>query len=244
MKLLVSAVNASEAVEAAKGGADIIDIKNIKEGALGASFPWVIKEIKNALQKTRSDSKYELSATLGDLEFKPGGASLAAFGLASFELSYIKIGMKVKNREEAVKLASAVKRASEERKMKKAPKIILAAYADFREINSVSPLDAIYAAHKAGAGGVMIDTYKKDGRSLLQLLDSDYLRKFIKKAGEKKLLTCLAGSISLDALPEIKKLKPDIIGIRSAACTKGDRKKGRIERERVKKIKRVVSKLY
>jgi len=243
MKLLVSVVNASEAAEAAKGGADIIDIKNIEEGALGASFPWVIGGIKHALMKTENKGKYELSATLGDLEFKPGGASLAAYGLASFEFDYIKIGMKVKDRKEAIKLASAVKRASKE-KMKKAPKIILAAYADFIEINSVSPLDVIYAAHKAGIGGVMIDTYKKDGRSLFELLNTDYLRKFIKKAREKKLLTCLAGSITFDALQGIKKLKPDIVGIRSAACTKGDRKKGKIERERVKKIKQELSKLY
>lgn len=240
MKLLVSAVNASEAVEAAKGGADIIDIKNIEEGPLGASFPWVIKEIKKALQKTRSDGNYELSATLGDLELMPGGASLAAYGLAGFGLDYIKIGMKVKSRGEAVKLASAVKRASKERKMKKAPKIVLAAYADFSEISSVSPLDVIYAAHNAGAGGVMIDTYQKDGRSLLELLSMDYLRKFIKKAREKKLLTCLAGNITLGALPEIKKLAPDIVGIRSAACTKGDRKKGKIEKERIKKIKQEI----
>jgi len=243
MKLLVSAVNASEAAEAAKGGADIIDIKNIEEGALGASFPWVIGEIKNALLKTNGNGKYELSATLGDLEFKPGGASLAAYGLASFNLNYIKIGMKVKSRKDAAELASAVKRATKE-KMKKAPKIILAAYADFIEISSVSPLDVIYAAHKAGVGGVMIDTYQKDGRSLFEHLDADYLSKFVKKAREKKLLTCLAGSISLDDLPEIKKIKPDIVGIRSAACTTGDRKKGKIERERVKKIRQEFSKLY
>lgn len=39
MKLLVSPINKEEAIAAYKGGADIIDVKNPKEGSLGANFP-------------------------------------------------------------------------------------------------------------------------------------------------------------------------------------------------------------
>ena len=49
MKLLVSPVNKEEAIIASKGGADIVDVKNPKEGSLGANFPWIIKEIKEAV---------------------------------------------------------------------------------------------------------------------------------------------------------------------------------------------------
>ncbi|MGB9842599.1 MAG: (5-formylfuran-3-yl)methyl phosphate synthase, partial [Candidatus Bathyarchaeales archaeon] len=46
MKLLISPMNEAEAAEAILGGADIIDVKNPREGALGANFPWVIKRVR------------------------------------------------------------------------------------------------------------------------------------------------------------------------------------------------------
>jgi uncharacterized protein (UPF0264 family) len=46
MKLLVSPVNVEEARICKLGGADIIDVKNPKEGSLGANFPWKIKAVK------------------------------------------------------------------------------------------------------------------------------------------------------------------------------------------------------
>ena len=47
MLLLISPINHEEALESIKGGADIVDVKNPKEGSLGANFPWVIKEIRD-----------------------------------------------------------------------------------------------------------------------------------------------------------------------------------------------------
>lgn len=39
MRLLVSPMNMEEAQAALAGGADILDVKNPKEGSLGANFP-------------------------------------------------------------------------------------------------------------------------------------------------------------------------------------------------------------
>jgi len=36
--LLISPINTEEALEAIEGGADIVDVKNPKEGSLGASL--------------------------------------------------------------------------------------------------------------------------------------------------------------------------------------------------------------
>ncbi len=44
-------MNEKEAQEAIAGGADIIDVKNPTEGALGANYPWVIKRIKEITPK-------------------------------------------------------------------------------------------------------------------------------------------------------------------------------------------------
>jgi uncharacterized protein (UPF0264 family) len=46
MKLLISPINKEEAIIASRGGADIVDVKNPKEGSLGANFPWVIRDVK------------------------------------------------------------------------------------------------------------------------------------------------------------------------------------------------------
>src|SRR5581483_1706345 len=89
MKVLISPICLEEAQAVARGGADIIDIKNIAEGSLGASFPWIIREV------VRSLHEYEgtFSATLGDLPFKPGTAALAALGAAASGARYIKAGL-------------------------------------------------------------------------------------------------------------------------------------------------------
>ncbi|MEM0353700.1 MAG: (5-formylfuran-3-yl)methyl phosphate synthase, partial [Archaeoglobaceae archaeon] len=78
MLVLVSPKDLSEALEAIEGGADIIDVKNPSEGSLGANFPWVIRDVANIAKKYRK----EVSATTGDMPFKPGTASLAALGAA------------------------------------------------------------------------------------------------------------------------------------------------------------------
>jgi len=77
MKLLVSPINTTEAKAALDGGADIVDVKNPKEGSLGANFPWMIRAVIETIE-----SKKPVSATIGDFNFKPGTASLAALGAA------------------------------------------------------------------------------------------------------------------------------------------------------------------
>ena len=85
MKVLISPVSLEEARMVVKGGADILDIKNAKEGSLGAQVPWVIKEIIEEFK----DTGIMCSATLGDLPYKPGTAALAALGAASCGVNYV-----------------------------------------------------------------------------------------------------------------------------------------------------------
>ncbi|MEM2426360.1 MAG: (5-formylfuran-3-yl)methyl phosphate synthase, partial [Archaeoglobaceae archaeon] len=89
MLVLVSPKNLSEAIEAIEGGADIIDVKNPAEGSLGANFPWVISEVAKLAKKHGK----EVSATTGDMPYKPGTASLAALGAAVAGADYVKVGL-------------------------------------------------------------------------------------------------------------------------------------------------------
>jgi hypothetical protein len=229
MKLLVSPINLREAKTAIKGGADIIDVKNPKEGSLGANFPWVIKEIKEALP-----SRVELSATLGDLDFKPGTASLAAYGLANLGVDYIKAGFfGVHSEKQALKMADSICKAVERFECR----VVLAGYGDFKSIGSIDPFLLSNIAYKCSAFGVMIDTAIKRGKTLIDHISLDALSEFIKTAHELGLKVALAGSLKGEEIKELAKIKPDVIGVRGAVCTNNDRVKGEISLEKVKRLK-------
>ena len=89
MKVLISPVSLEEAASIIEAGADIIDIKNVNEGSLGAQFPWHIAEIVSFIH----GHGITASATLGDLPYKPGTAALAAYGAAQCGVNYIKAGL-------------------------------------------------------------------------------------------------------------------------------------------------------
>ena len=108
MKVLVSPMSIEEAMESVRGGADIIDVKNPAEGSLGANFPWIIRNVKELVEKHNK----LLSATVGDLDFKPGTASLAALGAAVSGADYIKVGLfGIKTENQVFEMMSNVVRA-------------------------------------------------------------------------------------------------------------------------------------
>ncbi|MFX0117712.1 MAG: (5-formylfuran-3-yl)methyl phosphate synthase, partial [Candidatus Hodarchaeota archaeon] len=74
-----------EARNCLEGGADIIDVKNPREGSLGANFPAVIRAVRKEI------GAHPLSAALGDIMFKPGTIALAAHGLAYCGVDYVKV---------------------------------------------------------------------------------------------------------------------------------------------------------
>ncbi len=80
MKLLVSPINREEAIIASIGGADIVDVKNPKEGSLGANFPWIIREVKAVV-----NGRQPISATIGDLTTNPELPPLQPLGQQSQE---------------------------------------------------------------------------------------------------------------------------------------------------------------
>jgi uncharacterized protein (UPF0264 family) len=231
MKLLVSPMNVQEAMAAEQGGADIIDVKNPKEGSLGANFPWVIADIKAHVNKP-------LSATIGDFNYKPGTASLAALGAAVAGANYIKVGLyDIHTPEQAYDLLSSVVRSVRTFDAEKT--VVASAYSDYSRIGSISPFDLPAVAKKADCDVVMVDTGIKDGKSTFEFMSNDDLQRFIDLAHENRLSCALAGSIKFEDIPLLKELKPDIIGVRGMVCG-GDRSE-RIKAELVKKLKAMLN---
>ncbi|HLN88768.1 MAG TPA: (5-formylfuran-3-yl)methyl phosphate synthase [Candidatus Binatia bacterium] len=234
MKLLISPMNHKEALEAITGGADIIDVKNPKEGALGANYPWVIKRIKEATPKN-----VEVSCTLGDVGNLPGSVSLAALGAASLGVDYIKVGLYgVKTPEQALFLLQNARRAAKECNPK--IKIAVACYADAEKNVSISPLSIPEIAQKAKVDIAMIDTSVKDGKNLFDYLSIEELKKFVDSAHYFGLKVALAGSLRKQDLPVVYSLGVDIAGLRGAACTNSNRVTGQITKKRVSKLIAVI----
>lgn len=234
LKLLISPVNEQEALEVILGGADIVDVKNPKEGPLGANFSWIIKHIRTVTPK-----HLEVSCTLGDLPNLPGSVSLAALGAASTGVNYIKTSLhELKTKEDAVYLMQCVVKAAKE--CNNAVKVVVAGYADASRIGSVDPLMVPQIARDAGCEVAMIDTAIKDGKTLFDFLNLDQLHCFVDEAHSYGLQAALAGSLKREQLIPLCRLGVDFIGIRGAACTGSDRLHGHITKEAVQELVQIV----
>ena len=230
MKVLISPINKKEAIEAVKGGADIVDIKNPKEGSLGANFPWIIKDALNYVP-----NHIETSCTIGEMPMLPGSISLAARGAASIGVDYIKAGLSgINSFNGAIKIMKKIVRAVKDYNSK--IKVVIVGYADSKKIDSIDPILIPQITKKASADVSMIDTAIKNGQSTFNLIEINKIKKFIERAHKYELKIALAGSLKKIDFQKIKILGPDIIGIRGAACTNNDRFEGKITRNRVKEI--------
>jgi uncharacterized protein (UPF0264 family) len=230
LKLLISPKNETEALEAIAGGAEIIDVKNPKEGALGANYPWVIRKIRELTPKG-----IEVSCTLGDVPNLPGSISLAALGAASLGVDYVKVGLYgVKTAKDAVFLLEQIKRAAKDCNPK--VKVAVAGYADAKKIGSIDPYLIPEVAYEAKVHVAMLDTAVKDGTNLFDHMDTKRLEAFIESAHGFGLQAALAGSLRKQDLPIVYSLGADIAGLRGAACTNSDRNKGRLTRELVHEL--------
>ena len=212
MQLLVSPSSIEEARSSLS--ADIIDVKKPSEGSLGANFPWVIQEIKKIA------GKKPVSAAIGDNEYKPGTAALSAYGAAHAGADFIKVGLKFDGIDHAREVIEAVTTAVKRDFPEKS--VVIAAYADFQRMGTISPLVISQMVADAGADVAMIDTGIKDGRSAFEFMDEVALIQFVEQNRELGLQTAIAGSLKFEDLDAVKRIGPDIIGVRGMVCG-GDR---------------------
>lgn len=224
MRLLVSPQSIAEAVECVKGNADIIDVKNPAEGSLGANFPWIIRSIRKMVPRTTP-----ISATVGDISYQPGTVSLASLGAATAGASFVKVGLyNIKTPEQGIEVMKAVKRTIEEYQLPVS--IVAAGYAEGESIGSLDPLSIPQIASVAKCDYAMLDTFDKTTKKpIFDILSKSILEQFIAFSREKNISVALGGSIKIKHIPILKKLQPDIIGIRGAVCDGGDREKGTIK---------------
>jgi hypothetical protein len=216
VKLLVSVIDADEALLAVAGGVDVVDVKNPAEGSLGAPAPAVLAAVRAAVPPERP-----LSAALGDLPARPGTAALAAVGAARCGAAYVKLGLVgLASGADAVPVLRAVREAVDGDAA-----VVAVAYADAARVPSrpLAPGELVAAAHAAGVHGCLVDTAVKDGRGLLSWMAPDALAALVADAHAAGLEIALAGELRAEELPVVRAAGADIAGVRSAACAGGRR---------------------
>lgn len=223
MRLLVSVVSAAEARVALAGGADIIDVKDPREGALGAPSPRTLAEVVAAV-----DGAAPVSVALGDLPDLPHTAALAARGAAACGVDYVKLGLRgLQGLDRAAALVTAVAdalgaAAAGAASSGAGPAVIAAAYADGATVDppAFEPSLLPELVARTGIAGALIDTLVKDGRGLygsLPVAAVDELVAATRAAGGS---FGVAGQLRLG---ELGRVEADIVGVRSAVCRGGDR---------------------
>lgn len=216
MRLLVSVVSAAEARGALAGGADIVDVKDPGEGALGAPAPTVLSDVVQVV-----DGAVPVSVALGDLPDLPHTAALAARGAVACGAAYVKVGLRgVRELERAVAMMSAVADA-----VGADAEVIAAAYADAEALDppALAPSWLPALVERTGIAGALVDTFVKDGRGLYAWLSDAELPDLIDRTRRAGAIFGVAGQLRGG---ELRRVDADVVGVRSAVCRGGDRAAG------------------
>jgi (5-formylfuran-3-yl)methyl phosphate synthase len=212
-RLLVSVVSAVEARDALVGGADIVDVKDPGEGALGAPAPSVLSDVVRAVC-----GAVPVSVALGDVPDLPHTAALAARGAALSGAAYVKVGLRgVHELERAVAVMSAVADA-----VGPNAAVIAAAYADAGALDppALAPAWLPALVERTGIAGALVDTFVKDGRGLYAWVSDAELTGLIDRTRRAGAIFGVAGQLRRG---ELARVDADVVGVRSAVCRGGDR---------------------
>lgn len=208
-RFLASVASVEEARIAVAGGADIIDCKDPQRGALGALDADVVRAIRAAVPRD-----LPVSATIGDLPAEAAAWSGPVLDMAATGIDYIKIGI-----FPGLDARAAIQSIG---RVAIGPTRLIAVLLADRDPD----FGLIDTLAGAGFAGVMLDTGRKTGRSLPDVMDDTALREFVRLAQSCGMLAGLAGSLRREHIRSLAALAPDVLGFRGALCAASDRTGG------------------
>lgn len=200
-KMLASVNSLSEARQVFAAGADIIDLKQPQQGALGALPVAVVSDIVAELKPNAC-----ISATIGDLPLQPQLVVDAVQAMAATGVDFVKIGIFPEG--DPLATLQALSPISQQ-----GIKLIAVLFADTRP-----DLALITAIRQAGFAGAMLDTMDKRLGSLTRLMEIEQLQDFVSHCRASALLSGLAGSLRADDIGLLLPLQADYLGFRGALC--------------------------
>ena len=214
---MVSVQNLPEAQQALRGGADIVDVKNLQEALVGSAEPGLVKQIRETVP-----SAHHASVTLGVVPNQAGTVAMAVYTAGLLDATSVKVGFMQSEYDDAAEVLQASKRALEGFETK----LIGSLFADNHLYDGLEPRRMVELAKDTECDGWLIDTLTKDGRNLFDFIPEPELRDMVYEGKELGMSTALSGHLRLQDLDELARINPDIVGVRGAVCAQGDRGEG------------------
>lgn len=222
-RLLVSVRSVEEARAAFRGGASILDLKEPGRGALGRAAAPVVKGVAALLSSPPKDAatpqgSVTLSAALGEVleeDFPPRWRPVPG-------VSFYKLGLS---------------RCAGDRRWERlldgwlewlrhwSPGVALVAvaYTDSAAAQSPPPRQVLDYAIARRLPYFLVDTFQKREGSLRTWCSDEELMDIVEVARRGGVRVALAGSLKLEDFEDLVPLGPDVLAVRGAACTGGDR---------------------
>ena len=229
-KLLVSVRNAEEALLAKQCQVDIIDLKEPERGSLGLVAWNVAEQVAQTIQNSPplslamgelfADSDYQIRQQYTETMLEP--------------FTYAKVGMAGAQAMDDWRLIWS----DWSSKLPKSTKPVLVGYVD--PIAGGPDLDSLFnfAAEKQ-IGTVLLDTYLKNGKSLLDHMSIKRLQSFRQFSRKHRIRLALAGSLQGPSFLQALELRSDILAVRTAACV--SERNGKLCASRILDLKKSVS---
>ena len=202
-KLLISVKDLQEA-RIISSYTNVIDFKNPFIGPLGS---WKKKEILSAVNSL--GDRYKLSATIGNID-KNSEILQKITSYDNLRLDYIKIGIfrdSISNLKSIISIVNSQKLKTN---------IVFVFFVENKNL--------INFLHKNNVKFFLLDTMNKSSGNLLTHTSINFLRKLIELSNHFNIKIGLAGKIKTENIKELIKIKPFIIGIRTAVCKNTNRK--------------------
>lgn len=202
--------------------ADIIDLKQPEQGALGALETGLVRQIVAAI-----DGRCPVSATVGDLPMQPELVFNAVKAMAETGVDYIKIGFFPGGDWLGTldKLSALTGRHA----------LIAVLFADTQP-----DLSIIADLKDADFKGAMLDTMDKQKGSLMQVMDETTIGQFVEQTKTCQMLCGLAGSLRLADIPGLMPYQADYLGFRGALCRQHNRI-AQLDIEAITKIRQAIA---
>ena len=210
---LASIRNRQEARLAAALGADILDLKEPRHGALGA----VARDEQRAILAALGSERPTVSTTVGDLPLEAAPLAAAIRATAATGVDIVKFGVFACGADAASGLRALGRALRDD-----ALALVAVLPADrFSGIGEILEL-ARRAIGECNVAGVMLDTAAKSHGSLPELLAQAELARFVEAAHAAGRFAGLAGSLRAEHIEPLAATGADLLGFRGALCA-GDR---------------------
>jgi (5-formylfuran-3-yl)methyl phosphate synthase len=204
-RMLASVVDAAQADAVLRLGADLIDMKDPRQGALGAVPLVTVSQALAVVARRR-----QTSMALGDPPYEKEALLTGARAAAALGVDFVKLAVDLPMLE---RLGESLKGLA--RDVGLVGMMFADEQPDFALLARLSAL---------GFKGAMLDTRDKTRGRLIAHLDVVRLSDFCSQCRALNIISGLAGSLEAPDVPRLLLVHPDILGFRAALCHAHDRR--------------------